>query len=299
MAGPDLNVFERNKSFSDYDRLNKEFLMRKQNAAMQAQALQQQNELKQMQMQQAQEERIARQKAESQPQFKVVGNSLLRMDPATGAVEPVFTSQTQQPQNSVIDVVNPEMPQLALKKLSATEQKDFSAQENALKDLENAIGALQQIKDYQGKPMYSGFGAEAISNANTVPVIGSFVNDEKAANTRGYQNLVKQGQFSQLKATFPGQISNAERTALESLGALATYTPEQQREILQNAEAALIRNRDLTAKRAQDIVTGNQYTKAATRNANEPLVVKTQAEFDALPSGAVYMEDDGKTYRKP
>lgn len=159
-----------------------------------------------------------------------------------------------------MDMNNPQ----ALAKLSATEQKAFKDTQDQLMSLENALGAFGQIKEYENKPMYSGMGADVLSSANTIPVVGGFIDDEKAANTRGYQNLVLQGQYAQLKSVFPGAISNAERQALENLGALATYTPEQRKEIIKNAESGLTRLRNLAAQRASDIATGQQYRKAVT-----------------------------------
>lgn len=44
---------------------------------------------------------------------------------------------------------------------------------------------------------------------------------------------------------------------------------------------------------------GSQPPPAPRAPAGQPPIVRTQAEFDALPSGAVYVEADGQTYRKP
>lgn len=44
---------------------------------------------------------------------------------------------------------------------------------------------------------------------------------------------------------------------------------------------------------------GSLKQSAPVDNSGGTQIVKTQAEFDALPSGAVYAEPDGKKYRKP
>jgi hypothetical protein len=58
-----------------------------------------------------------------------------------------------------------------------------------------------------------------------------------------------------------------------------------------------------------DKITVSDYNKLKARvpelidisssGAGTPTVVRTQAEFDKLPSGAVYTGKDGKQYRKP
>jgi len=169
----------------------------------------------------------------------------------------------QQRINIIRDRFGATLQPNGLAKLSATEQKAFKDTQDQLMSLENALGAFNQIKEYEEKPMYSGMGADVLARANTIPVVGGFIDDEKAANTKAYQTLVLQGQYSQLKSIFPGAISNAERQALENLGALATYTPEQRKEIIKNAESGLMRLRGLAAHRASDIATGQQYRKAA------------------------------------
>jgi hypothetical protein len=158
-----------------------------------------------------------------------------------------------------------------MRKLSATEQKAFEETQQQLQNIDNAMGAFSQIKEYQNKPMYSGAGAGIIAGANDYPIIGGFVDDTKAANTTAYQNLVLQGQYAQLKNIFPGAISNAERTALENLGALATYSPAKQKEIIKNAETGLTRLKGLAAQRAADIASGDQYINAINTTKAKPV----------------------------
>jgi hypothetical protein len=162
-------------------------------------------------------------------------------------------------------IVNPDTGEIEYqpqRELSATEQKAFEEQQQTLMNVQNAKGAFSKLKEYQGKPMFSGFGATALADADTLPLVGGLINDEKAANTRGYQNLVMQGQYAQLKNIFPGAISNAEREALEKLGSLASYTPQQQAEIIKNSETGLNRLELLARKRAGDIASGRQYIDA-------------------------------------
>ena len=172
-----------------------------------------------------------------------------------GATEPYIDDVTG-------DIVQP------LPKLSATEQKAFEAQQDKIMAAEGAKDAFLAIKEYQGKPMFSGFGAETLASMNRIPLIGNLIDDEKASNTTAYQNLIKTGQYKQLATTFPGAISNSEREALEKLGALASYTTQEQAKIVADSERAVSKLLVKAQERAADIATGRQYRKAAS-GANE------------------------------
>ena len=168
-----------------------------------------------------------------------------------GGTEPYFDETTGE-------MVTP------LPKLSATEQKAFDTQQNKVDSIESAQDAFGQIKEYQAKPMFSGFAAETRAAANRIPGIGLLIDDEKAANTTAYQNLIKTGQYKQLASTFPGAISNSERESLEKLGALASYTPQEQSKIIADAEGGLSKLLAKSKQRAADIASGKQYRKAVT-----------------------------------
>jgi len=191
----------------------------------------------------------------------------------SGSTEPYVDPDTGE-------IVNP------LPKLSATEQKSFDEQQGNITNAKSSLDAFQQIKEYQGKPMFSGSGAETIAAANRIPIVGDLINDEKASNTTAYQNLVKTGQFKQLKATFPGAISNGERTALENLGALASYTPQEQQQIVADAESGIKKLLAKSEERASDIASGNQYRKAVGGT--------KQKEGTLAPDGNYYIPDPAR-----
>lgn len=231
-----IQALEKLNSFADYQRANEEFMLKKQ--------------LQQAQMQKAlMPEEITPYQRESLDLQK------RRLDMAAGGI-PTMDENGQI-------VMQPQ------KKLSATEQKAFEEQQQNLASIEASLGAFNRAKEYVDKPMYSGFGASAIADADALPVIGSFVDNEKAANTRAYQNLITQGQYQQLKTLFPGAISNAERDAIEKLGAVSTYTPEQRREIIANAEAGLMRLQSIAKNRARGIASGQQYQDAIKYNGQQ------------------------------
>lgn len=172
--------------------------------------------------------------------------------------QPIFDANGEPLLDANGNIILNEAP----RKLSATEQKSFEEQQQKIGALESSQDAFGQIKEYQGKPMYSGFGAEVLAAANRIPGVGALINDEKASNTTAYQNLIKTGQYKQLASTFPGAISNSEREALEKLGAIASYTPQEQAKIVRDSETGIAKLLEKAKLRASDIASGRQYEKA-------------------------------------
>lgn len=63
--------------------------------------------------------------------------------------------------------------------------------------------------------------------------------DPKVVNTRELENMLEKAALSQLKATFPGAISNDERQALLATQGMASKSIEERGRIMQNAADAL------------------------------------------------------------
>ena len=63
--------------------------------------------------------------------------------------------------------------------------------------------------------------------------------DPKVVATRELENLLKKGSLSQLKATFPGAISNDERAALDAVQGLDAKSKDERSIIMKNAFTAL------------------------------------------------------------
>ncbi len=147
--------------------------------------------------------------------------------------------------------------------LSATEQKQFFANQEKAQSVDAALAALNQVDKLKGEGMFTGAGSTAIAGANRVPLLGAFIDDQKAANTTAYNNSLKELAYSRLKETFPGAISNSEREALEKLQALSSYSPAEQTKILETARAALTRKKDVYSGNLQGLATGNVYSNAA------------------------------------
>jgi hypothetical protein len=273
----DLGVFERQKSIVDQQQLQDAFELKKALAIQEAQKSAQTQELnaqlKLFQLQGQQEQRdIQRENLAAQKAYRQESMAF-RQQQADAENEYRGARLANKPFPLVGTPTVDENGEFAIvppMKLSATEQKEFARTQNEVQELEKAANAFEAIKEYQGKPMYSGFGANAITAANRVPGVGSLIDDEKASNTKAYQNLVMEGQFAKLQSTFPGSISNAERESLANLGALANFKPEEQAKILADSQAAITRNLEITRRRAREIATGEQYTNAARQSPLPP-----------------------------
>lgn len=169
--------------------------------------------------------------------------------------------------------VNPETGQMeviqstAPRKLSATEQKNFYEAQDVTDAIKNALGTLEQVQSIPKDKMYTGFGSSAEAFMNRVPGIGKYIDDEKAANTTTYDNLLKELAYSRLKSTFPGAISNSEREALERLQALSSYSQPEQEKIISEARKVLQRQYETASARKQGIVTGDIYNSDAALSA--------------------------------
>jgi dGTP triphosphohydrolase len=86
--------------------------------------------------------------------------------------------------------------------------------------------------------------------------------DPKVANTRELENLLEKAALSQLKATFPGAISNDERQALLATQGMAAKSIEERGRIMRNAADAMKAIYARNKKRLNDI---NQGAYRATQ----------------------------------
>lgn len=121
--------------------------------------------------------------------------------------------------------------------------------------------------------------------------------------------------LSQLRSTFGAAFTQKEGERLESIEAGFSSSPETNKRLLQNALRIAERSAQRAIRRAEqrdDFETADEIESAldfdlaeiedafaGSESGSLPMIT-TQAEFDALPSGAQYIEDDsGTIYRKP
>lgn len=87
--------------------------------------------------------------------------------------------------------------------------------------------------------------------------------DPKVAATREMENLLEKAALSQLKATFPGAISNDERKALQDVQGLGAKSKEERARIMKNGYAALKTVSERHRKRLNEINSGLYRDTAA------------------------------------
>lgn len=136
-------------------------------------------------------------------------------------------------------------------------------------------------------------------------------------------NLLGRSVLAQLRPIFGAAFTAAEGERLSSIEASFGRSPETNRRLLRNALDVMVESTERgirAARQRGDTFTANELemklrqARAAIQGASgqqggnrrgdvpqggKPPVITTKAQYDALPSGSVYVEQDGKRYRKP
>lgn len=138
------------------------------------------------------------------------------------------------------------------KKLSPQEMKLKTETEDMVAQTDQALANLKQAYSLNANT----FDASAVDVAQrkVLEAVGS--KDPKVVNTREMENLLEKAALSQLKATFPGAISNDERKALQDVQGLSSKSKEERGLIMKNGYKALKAVRERSAKRLNEINQG-------------------------------------------
>ena len=150
------------------------------------------------------------------------------------------------------------------------QQTKLTPAEVALKtQTEDMIGSTTQAMEdlkraYALNPNTFDTSLPDIAQRKLLEAAGS--KDPKLANTREQANLLDKGALAQLKATFPGAISDAETRALRELQGLGAKSVEERARIMKNGFRAL-KSIDERSKRRLDEIKRGVYrdtTSSAT-----------------------------------
>lgn len=138
------------------------------------------------------------------------------------------------------------------KKLTPQEMKLKTETEDMVAQTDQALANLKQAYSLNANT----FDASAVDVAQrkVLEAVGS--KDPKVVNTREMENLLEKAALSQLKATFPGAISNDERKALQDVQGLSSKSKEERDLIMKNGYKALKAVRERSAKRLNEINQG-------------------------------------------
>jgi hypothetical protein len=184
------------------------------------------------------------------------------------------------------EIVQPE------RKLSSTEQKEIFDTMDLNSSGEGAKSALLKAKAIMDNPAgsepYTGFGADTRAWAARLPLIGDIVADkERGAATTEYSTLINEQALVGLKGIFGGNPTEGERNILMKMQALSTYTPEEQKAIINNAIEAADRRQKFNQGKIRGIQTGSYKTDAPPPEA--PPEAPRQA-----PDGKYYIPDPNR-----
>jgi hypothetical protein len=120
-------------------------------------------------------------------------------------------------------------------KLSAPEMKLKTETEDLLAQTAQGYQNIKRALELNPKT----FDTSLVDTAQrkALEAVGS--KDPKVVNTRELENLLEKAALSQLKATFPGAISNDERQALLATQGMAAKSIEERSRIMRNAADAM------------------------------------------------------------
>ncbi|MGG3814206.1 hypothetical protein ABEV34_21540 [Methylorubrum rhodesianum] len=192
----------------------------------------------------------------------------------------------------------------------------------------NTLALMEQAMKMPG--FYSGTGGEAVQRANQF--LGALgIRDPKAASgMEVFSALGNQAVLDQLGGSLGPGVSNTDRDYITTIGPSLSKTPEGNRQLI-GMYRSLAQREQQVAQMARDYAKRNggrldfgfdeELTAFATANPLFPAAKaaataqsdgvtgptaaggipapRTQADFDALPKGAMYVDpSDGKKYRK-
>ena len=215
-----------------------------------------------------------------------------------GALVPEYN-----PETGAYDMV----PSGAPRKLSATEQKEFYEAEDTVASAPNLLSALEEAKTLN-KTAYS--GAMADERAWLASNVGNIFGAEtpNADATVNMKNVVQSQALENLKNIFGGMPTEGERKILLEMQASTEKTPKQREDILNRAMAMAQRRIDASKQKMEGISTGSIYqtqgsvpqeVMPAQTPQGAPAQVSSDADYDALPSGTVFVGPDGVSRKKP
>lgn len=144
----------------------------------------------------------------------------------------------------------------------AKENKDLSSTELQLKQqTESLINSSSDALNMVERALKLNDEARITSGVSGIKhTVLSYVNadDPTTKATNELLNLLKSKTYSNLKATFGGQLSDGERKALEGVSGSEAKSPEERKRILINAAAAL-RNARERSKKQLDAISSGSY----------------------------------------
>lgn len=186
-----------------------------------------------------------------------------------------------------------------LPKPNAIEAKAEGEMAEAQSIADNAIAELNRIRPLNDKSRGGVLGrmaqrVESMSDPDKP--------SEQFTNTADVINSLKGMVVSVLKSTFGGQLSDGEREYLNEVYGAVEGMSRAERKIAIDGVERTLRGAQKRAASKAAAVGGGQVASVPSVGQSIPAaddnIVDTQEEYDALPSGAVYIDSNGKKARK-
>lgn len=185
--------------------------------------------------------------------------------------------------------------------MSPTAQKELIQTDEEIQGGQAALISLQQAKDINDKAM--GFkGAGVVSSIGTLLPEG--IRPDVVDATENLDNILTAGALPQLKAIFGGLPTEGERKVLLEIQGSSSKPASVRKEIFARAEAAAKKRLEFSQQKAKALRDGTYFSgdggsEAPAAPSAEPKKVANDADFAALPSGAIFIDPQGNQRRKP
>ncbi len=182
----------------------------------------------------------------------------LNVDRQMGQIQATLAGLAAQQASAALQGQKFEFQKEQAAKLSAPEMKLKTETEDLLAQTSQGYQNIKRALELNPNT----FDTSLLDTAQrkALEAVGS--KDPKVVNTRELENLLEKASLSQLKATFPGAISNDERMALQATQGMAAKSVEERGKIMTNARDALKNIYARNKKRLNEI---NQGAYRATQ----------------------------------
>lgn len=182
----------------------------------------------------------------------------LNVDRQMGQIQATLAGIAAQQASAALQGQKFQFQQEQAAKLSAPEMKLKTETEDLLAQTAQGYQNIKRALELNPNT----FDTSLVDTAQrkALEAVGS--KDPKVVNTRELENLLEKASLSQLKATFPGAISNDERMALQATQGMAAKSVEERGKIMTNARDALKNIYARNKKRLNEI---NQGAYRATQ----------------------------------
>lgn len=190
------------------------------------------------------------------------------------------------------------MPREDAQPLTATDKKAILEADELVQSTKSVIGNLEEAKKISSKAFSGpaagarGYAASFLGNSSDLGKAGIATTD--------LNNLVTTNALTQLKAIFGGNPTEGERAIILDIQGSSSQPDAVRQKIFDRAIQLAQRRLEFNYQKANEL-RGGQYYKTKTGNAQDQNQNSgiTQQQYDALPSGSVFVAPDGTRRVKP